>query len=96
MKLIESNIAFFQQAKKYSMLNLSLCKLKVLISKCTPLFEEIRKFAPDFDFDEKTPANGYRSFVDIFDIALLKTTGVLEKLQSIRKKMFFNANSIAK
>lgn len=32
-----------------------------------PLYREIAKFAPHFDYDEETPGNGYRSFLLLID-----------------------------
>lgn len=37
------------------------------VNTVTPLVEEIRSVAPCYDLDEKSPGNGYRSFVAVVD-----------------------------
>lgn len=54
-----------------------------------PIIKEIQGFAGDYDLDEKTPANGYRSFVYIVEKAAEKTLILVENVEKKSENIFF-------
>lgn len=54
-----------------------------------PVIDEIQVFASDYDLDENTPGNGYRSFVYIVEKAAEKTMKAVESVKEKRGKVFF-------
>lgn len=94
-KLIDS-ITYFDENEKHKVLCLSLKNLKISFSKCALSAEEIRNFAPEYDFNVETPGNGYRSFVDIFDAAVIKVAKICERLIRNREKFVFRVDKFAK
>ena len=95
IQAIDNNIGYFDNAKKYQTLNLSLCQLKLALEKCVKASEEINSFAFDYDFDDKTPGNGHRSFLNIFDSAVKKASKVCKRLIKSRENLFFSADKHA-
>lgn len=51
--------------------------------------KKIEKFAPEYDFDENTPENGYRSFVRVFYKAVQFCVIKVKTLQANRGGWFF-------
>jgi hormone-sensitive lipase len=67
-----NNAQFFQQDESESGQRLHAGFLALIdqVNMITPMMHEVRKVAPQFDFDEDTPANGYRSFVYVVDMCV--------------------------
>ncbi|EZA47677.1 hypothetical protein DMN91_012343 [Ooceraea biroi] len=59
------------------------------LDQLQPLYREIAKFAPDFDFDEDTPANGYRSFLSLVDKCILHSGQVCRQMFCHKNSMLF-------
>lgn len=51
--------------------------------------KEIESFAGNYDLDESSPGNGYRSFVYIVEKATEKTLAVCGKIHDNHTKFFF-------
>jgi hypothetical protein len=54
-----------------------------------PLYTEISKIAPLFDFDENTPGNGYRSFLFLVDKCIMHSILVCQELNNQKNSMLF-------
>jgi hormone-sensitive lipase len=94
---IDNNVEFLNNKhNKSEALHLNLLHLKNVFEKCTHFMAEIDKFAGEYDYDELTPGNGYRSFLIIFDAAIRETSIVCDKLIMSRAKLLFRADNYAK
>lgn len=95
MRSIDNNIEYFDKVNKNERLASILFELKHSVETCALSVEEIEKFAPEYDFDERTSGNGYRSFVNIFESAVRKTSKVCRRLISNRRKILFRVDNYA-
>lgn len=93
---IDDNLEFFDKTNKFHTLNLSLCQLKLATEKCVKGIEEIRGFAFEYDFDDETHGNGFRSFLNISDSAIKKSSKVCQRLIKNRDNCLFSADTHAK
>lgn len=93
---INNNIEYFDKINKNQKLLSVLSELRNSVENCSILVEEIENFAPEYDFDEVTSGNGYRSFVNIFGSAIKKTSKVCRRLISNREQILFRADNYAK
>lgn len=59
------------------------------LDQLQPLYREIVRFAPEFDFDVETPANGYRSFLSLVDMCIEFSGQVCRQMYSYRNSMLF-------
>lgn len=74
----------------------SFTKIAENLLRSKPILDKIELFAPDFDFDENTPGNGYRSFIFIFNAALKYTENTCKYIDDNRGKFLFRQSSSAK
>lgn len=66
-------------------INEALESLSSTIESCKGKVKVIEKIAPRFDFNDQTPGNGLRSFVDTFECAINK---IIELCMKIKKSKF--------
>ncbi|KAK7066167.1 hypothetical protein SK128_008931 [Halocaridina rubra] len=59
------------------------------MEKVTSLSERVRKEAPQFDFDKDNPGNGFRSFNNIVDQAIVSVFDVCKQVASSRGSLLF-------
>ncbi|KAK0158168.1 hypothetical protein PV328_009204 [Microctonus aethiopoides] len=59
------------------------------IDELRPLYDEISHIAPQFDFDENTPGNGYRSFLILVDKCILHSVDICQHIYLYRDSMLF-------
>lgn len=59
------------------------------IAKIKPLVKEIEGFAGDYDFDQKSPGNGYRSFVYVYESAVKRVVKLSTQIESKRENIWF-------
>lgn len=59
------------------------------LEKSVPILKEIESFASEYDFDEKTPGNGFRSFLIVFNSAVVYIQRVCNDIKDKREKFFF-------
>lgn len=59
------------------------------LEKSGPLLKEIESFASEYDLDEKTPGNGYRSFLQVFNSAVVYTEKFCIEVKEKKEKFFF-------
>lgn len=89
MNIVLDNKDFFSKHKRGD----KFCHLlKVLIDsvyKIGFVVTEIQGFAGDYDFEEQSPGNGYRSYDFLVHKALSATAEVLRKLKENRENVFF-------
>lgn len=60
------------------------------------LYEEIESFCKKYDVDENIQANGYRSFLKIFDSAINHVFKTLKYYTENRSKLFFRRSHYIK
>lgn len=70
-------------------LHATFIKLIETLQKSVPVIKEIESFVAVYDFDEHTPANGYRSFVHIFDAAVKHTERICNYITENRGSLLF-------
>lgn len=63
------------------------------LGKSVPVIKRIESFAGEYDFDEKTPGNGYRSFVFIFEAAVKHTQKTCKYITDNRASLLFRKSS---
>jgi Hormone-sensitive lipase (HSL) N-terminus len=93
---IENSANYFNKTEKFIDLKSKLEILKKSVKNCNENVKKIEAFAGDYDFDHKTPGNGYRSFIDVFNSAIKKSSKLCEQLISGRSKILFRAAHYAK
>ena len=59
------------------------------LKKLDPIKSEIEGFAGDYDLDDASPGNGYRSFIYIFDSAVKSATKICDYVKDNRGGVFF-------
>jgi hormone-sensitive lipase len=96
--LCNNNREYFNKDKSENGIkfHLSSSKIAVLLEKYSPLVKEIQSFAGDYDFDENTPGNGYRSFLFIFNAAIKYTENACKYIVENRGKFLFRKSANAK
>ena len=67
----------------------ALLGLQDNIKKTQILITEISSFCHEFDFDEHTKGNGYRSFIDLYESALKHSLKTLKCVSKNRRSWFF-------
>lgn len=90
IQTVDNSIEFFDAHSNCDTLKSKLQSLKANVEKCDKIIVQIECFASDYDFDNETPGNGYRSFVDIFSSAITKTTKICQQLIKNREKILFS------
>lgn len=93
---IDNNIDYFDKTEKFQTLKTNLLNLKNSFGKCAKSVAIIEGFAHEYDFDDETSGNGYRSFVNIFESADKKTTKISKRLITNRSSFLFRADNYAK
>lgn len=90
-KLCHASVEYFtsHQNEKNMELKDVLGVILRLLDELQSLYDEIAKFASHFDFDEKTPGNGYRSYLTIVDKCITYSEKTCRKMYRQRNSMFF-------
>lgn len=91
INLCKNNEKYFKtiQSDDGAKFSLQFSKIIELLGKTKAVFKQVEKFASDYDFDEESPWNGYRSFVDFFATAVEQTEKVCRKITEGRESFFF-------
>ena len=92
VRIIDDNINCFETVIKYENIVAQLRKLKICVEDSFEKIEKIESFASEYDFDEYTPANGYRSFVEVWTTAVKKSTKVCGNLRRTQNSIFLWEN----
>ncbi|XP_013192288.2 hormone-sensitive lipase [Amyelois transitella] len=61
-----------------------------------PLVDHVRRVAPQYDFDEKSPGNGYRSFVSVVDSCVLHGLKLSRQVCTGRDALLFRKGYFVK
>jgi hormone-sensitive lipase len=90
-----SNAAFYERDQSSVGVKLRgiFEKLIECLRKSVPVIKEIESFAGQYDFDESTPGNGYRSFVFIFEAAVRHAQKTCKYITDNRASLLFRKSS---
>ncbi|XP_015118314.1 hormone-sensitive lipase [Diachasma alloeum] len=90
-KLANVNREFFSPHQDECGLRICTAHVVVLdiIKELRPLYKEIATIAPQYDFDENTPGNGYRSFISLVDKCILHCEGICQQIYNLRESVLF-------
>ncbi|XP_012267079.2 hormone-sensitive lipase isoform X2 [Athalia rosae] len=90
-ELCRANAEYFENDQTEASIRLHEALLAMLnhLEQVRPLYREIAKIAPLFDFDAKTPGNGYRSFLSVVDKCILHSVCVCRQLCCQRDSILF-------
>lgn len=75
---------------KYEFIIKVLEELRDAIESCKPKVKKLADVAPKFDFNDTTPGNGLRSFVETFDAAIINIYWECLMVKKSRRKLFFS------
>jgi hypothetical protein len=92
---IDDCVEYFETSEKYKNLTINLQEFKINVESCYEKIKTIENFAIEYDFDDETPASGYRSFVDIFRSAIKKSSNLCQRMSKGRLKILFRADYYA-
>ncbi|XP_067012042.2 hormone-sensitive lipase isoform X2 [Anabrus simplex] len=86
-----NNAEYFQPDDSESGQRLHAGFLAVIdhVDTVAPLVDEVRRVAPSFDFDEKSPGNGYRSFVAVVDMCVVHGVKLSRQVVDNRDSFLF-------
>ncbi|XP_049949476.1 hormone-sensitive lipase isoform X4 [Schistocerca serialis cubense] len=94
-ELCKNNAAFFQHDDTESGQRLYAGFLAVMdhVEVVGPLVEKVRKVAPQYDLDVRTPGNGYRSFVVMVDSCVTHCMKLNKEICSSRDSILFRKSA---
>ena len=98
LTLCKQNLDYFEKDKSVDgvKMYLNFKKIIELVQESKFNVKTIETFAGDFDFDENTPGNGYRSYNVIFNAALKHTEKTCTYIADNCRKFFFRKSVNAK
>lgn len=98
INLCENNQDYFKNDKSALGVKLhdNFNKIYDYVNKSSSVIKEIKNFAGDYDFDDKTHANGYRSFIHIFNSAVVYTATICRNIIDSRGNFFFRKSFYVK
>ena len=96
--VVFNNIDYFKTDESTNGLKLHAALLCIIdhLEEARPLVQEIELFFKVYDYDEKTPGNGYRSFIKIFDCAINHTLKIVKYVTQNRSSLLFRKNNYTK
>lgn len=91
IELCENNAKIFENdtSENGQRLYLSLLSIRDNVINFSPICDRLESAVKRYDFDEKTPGNGYRSFVNIYKTILDNTILLNKKLNSKCESVLF-------
>lgn len=95
IRMSVSNAEFYQhdQSSVGVKLHAIFEKIVDFLEKSLPVIQQIEGFAGQYDFDQHTRGNGYRSFVYIFDSAAKHTEKICQYITENRGNLLFRKSS---
>lgn len=87
ISLLLDNVEFYQTSTAADCLPFKT--LLRTVEKIDPIIQNIEEFAGNYDLDETTPGNGYRSFLLIIQSATQQTEKICKFVKANRGKFFF-------
>lgn len=96
--LVCNNVDYFKTDESTNGLKLHVAFLGIIdhLEEARPLVQQIEMFFKVYDFDEKTPGNGYRSFIKLFDCAISHTLKIVKYVTQNRSSLLFRKNNYTK
>lgn len=96
--IICNNIDYYKSDESTNGLKIHGAFLGIIdyIDEGRPLVEEVEVICKQYDFDEVTPGNGYRSFIKIFDSAIHHTLKIVKYVTESRSSLLFRKNTYTK
>lgn len=88
-ELCRANVEYFASHQDENGVRIKAALLAILdhLDQLRPLYREITKFAADFDYDDETPGNGYRSFLLLIDKCIMHSG-------TICRQMYYQKDSL--
>ncbi|XP_012533531.1 hormone-sensitive lipase isoform X2 [Monomorium pharaonis] len=90
-EMCRANVEYFAAHQDKNGVRIKAALLAILdyLTELQPLYREIARFAPHFDFDEDTPGNGYRSFLSLVDKCIMYSGLVCRQMYHQKDSVFF-------
>lgn len=90
-ELCQANAEYFMNHQDENGVRIRAAHMAMLdhLEQLQPLYKEISRVAPMFDFDEQTPGNGYRSFLVLIDKCIVYSRSVCHHIYCQKDSMFF-------
>lgn len=97
-ELCQNNANYFLNDNSENGQKLYCCFLlmKESVDKLLPIITELQVIVPKYDFDEKTPGNGCRSFLITINYAILHGIQVNKRVCLKRDSVLFRKSTITK
>jgi hormone-sensitive lipase len=90
-EVVEDNLNFFLKMSTQENLILTLTCFKNHLQKANEKAQKMQSFASEYDFDDNTPGNGYRTSIAIFHSAVEESAKLCNRLTKSRGKFFFRS-----
>nr|XP_034189565.1 hormone-sensitive lipase [Osmia lignaria]XP_034189566.1 hormone-sensitive lipase [Osmia lignaria] len=93
-ELCQANEEFFVSHQDENGVRIRGAVLAILehLTQLQPLYKQLSKIAPMYDYDIQTPANGYRSFLILVDRCIAHSRLVCHQIYCQKDSMFFRKN----
>lgn len=90
-EIVLNNLEYFQRAevKSGQRLHQLFQHLSEVLEKIKPIITKFELFVKDYDFNDATPGNGYRSFLFVLDSAVKCSLRNCVNVKENREKFFF-------
>jgi hormone-sensitive lipase len=98
LELCNNNIQYFvaDETESGSRIHGAFVGLVDHINVARPLVEQINAFAAEYDYDEKTPGNGFRGFVFVVFACLRRTIRLAKDIIGSRNTILFRKSTYVK
>lgn len=85
------SVEYFSSHQDENSVRIKAALLVILdhLEQLQPLYREIAELAPQFDYDENTPGNGYRSFLMLVDKCIVHTNAICQQMYRQKDHVFF-------
>ncbi|KAJ8966873.1 hypothetical protein NQ314_003267 [Rhamnusium bicolor] len=96
--LCRNNAEYFSKdsSENGQRLYISFLAMSDAVDSMWPKMLNIEKCASDFDFDEETPGNGYRSYLNVINLAIQLAIDLNNKVLLKRDSVLFRKNTLTK
>lgn len=96
--IIHNNIDYFKSDESNSGLKLYAAFVGIIdhLNEARPMVQEIEAFCKEYDFDDVTPGNGYRSFIRIHNCAISHTFKIVKYITENRASLLFRKHNNTK
>ncbi|XP_076753016.1 hormone-sensitive lipase isoform X1 [Xylocopa sonorina] len=93
-ELCQANVDYFKSHQDESSVRIRAALIAILdhLVQIQPLYKDITRIAPLFDFDIETPGNGYRSFLVLIDKCIIHSRSICHQIYCQKDSLFFRKN----